>query len=57
MNKTTISEEYLKLQQDLHLNPNYGIASLSFAPIVADLIKQTNTTSISDYGASRKSPR
>jgi hypothetical protein len=39
MIKNTISEEYLKLQQDLHLNPNYGIASLSFAPIVADLIK------------------
>ena len=54
MNKGTISEEYLKLQQDLHLNPNYGIASLSFAPIVADLIKQTNTKSVSDYGAGKK---
>jgi hypothetical protein len=54
MNKKTISEEYLKLQQDLHLNPNYGIASLSFAPLVADLVKQTNTTSISDYGAGKK---
>ena len=54
MNKTTISEEYLKLQQDLHLNPNYGVASLSFAPIVADLIKQVNIKSLSDYGAGKK---
>lgn len=54
MNKKTISEEYLKLQQDLHLNPNYGIASLAFAPIIADLIKQTNINSISDYGAGKK---
>ena len=38
----------------MHLNPNYGIASLSFAPIVADLIKQTNTKSVSDYGAGKK---
>lgn len=54
MNKNTISDEYLKLQRDLHLNPNYGIASLAFAPIVADLIKQTNMISISDYGAGKK---
>ena len=54
MNKDTISDEYLRLQKDLHLNPNYGVASLSFAPIVAELIKQTNTKSISDYGAGKR---
>jgi len=50
----TISDEYRKLQQDLHLNPNYGVASLAFAPIVADLIRQAGVKSISDYGAGKK---
>ena len=37
-----ITEEYRKLQQELHHNPNYGVASLQFAPIVADIIKDLN---------------
>ena len=51
---TTITEEYRKLQQELHQNPNYGVASLSFAPIVAELIRQSGLKSISDYGAGKK---
>jgi hypothetical protein len=54
MEKSTISTEYLDEQKLLHLNPNYGVASLSFAPIVADLIRQTEVRSISDYGAGKK---
>ena len=54
MKSQTISSDYLKLQQELHQNPNYGVASLSFAPIVADLIRQTNVQSVSDYGAGKK---
>lgn len=54
MNQDTISGEYLKLQQELHQNPNYGVASLSFAPIVADLIRQTQAQSLADYGAGKK---
>jgi len=50
----TITEEYRALQQELHKNPNYGVASLSFAPIVASLIKQANISSVSDYGAGKK---
>ena len=50
----TITEEYKKLQQELHKNPNYGVASLEFAPLVADLIKQANVLSVSDYGAGKK---
>jgi hypothetical protein len=53
-NKSTISEEYRKLQQDLHQNPDYGIASLTFAPLVADIIQKTNAKSLSDYGAGKK---
>ena len=54
MRNQTISDEYLKLQQELHKNPNYGVASLMFAPIVADLIRQTGVDSICDYGAGKK---
>lgn len=50
----TITEDYRKLQQDLHRNPNYGIASLSFAPLVAEIMRRTGAKSISDYGAGKK---
>jgi hypothetical protein len=54
MNRSTISSEYLGQQKILHENPNYGVASLSFAPIVADFIRQTGVQSVSDYGAGKK---
>jgi hypothetical protein len=50
----TISNEYLELQKELHKNPAYGVASLSFAPFIADLITQLGIKSISDYGAGKK---
>ena len=53
MNKV-ISEKYLKLQQKLHLNPNYGIASIKFAPNVKKIIEDAKLNSISDYGAGKK---
>ena len=49
----TITENYRKLQQELHENPNYGVASLHFAPIVAKIIKDLNAESLSDYGAGK----
>jgi len=49
-----ITEEYRKLQQELHQNPNYGTASIQFAPIVANLIKDLKIESLSDYGAGKK---
>ena len=54
MDKPTISQNYLDEQKLLHQNPNYGVASLSFAPIVADFILQTGVRSVSDYGAGKK---
>lgn len=54
MAKSTISEDYKKLQQELHQNPHYGIASLTFAPVVADIIRQTGAKSLSDYGAGKQ---
>ena len=54
MTNATISDEYRKMQQELHQNPNYGVASLAFAPIVAELIKKARVESVSDYGAGKK---
>ena len=50
----TITEEYKTLQKQLHENPDYGVASLHFAPIVAKIIKDLNAESLSDYGAGKK---
>ena len=50
----TISEEYRKLQQELHENPNYGIASTHFAPVVSEIMKGLKIKSLSDYGAGKK---
>ena len=50
----TISEDYLQQQKDLHQNPNYGIASLSFAPIVFNIFQQIGAHSLTDYGAGKK---
>ena len=49
-----ISEKYLKLQQKLHLNPNYGVASIGYAPNVKKIIEDAKLNSISDYGAGKK---
>jgi len=54
MDRVTISHEYLEQQKLLHQNPHYGIASLSFAPIVADFIRQMEVRTVSDYGAGKK---
>ena len=50
----TITEEYRRLQQELHKNPNYGVASLTFVPLVAKVIRETGAASVSDYGAGKK---
>jgi hypothetical protein len=49
----TISKDYLAMQQELHKNPNYGVASLSYAPVVLGLMQQTGARSLSDYGAGK----
>ena len=50
----TITEEYRTLQKKLHENPDYGIASLHFAPLVSKIIKNLNVESLSDYGPGKK---
>lgn len=54
MAPTTISTDYLAQQQELHRNPDYGVASLGFAPIVKELIEHFKVKSISDYGAGKQ---
>jgi hypothetical protein len=51
--RSTISAEYLAQQQALHKNPNYGVASLGYAPIVKELLNQTGIKALSDYGAGK----
>lgn len=48
-----ISEEYRKMQEELHQNPNYGVASVQYAPIVADVLQQMNARELLDYGAGK----
>ena len=49
-----ISQAYLGQQIELHKNPDYGVASLSFAPIVKEVVQAFRVQSISDYGAGKK---
>jgi 2-polyprenyl-3-methyl-5-hydroxy-6-metoxy-1,4-benzoquinol methylase len=48
-----ISEAYRKEQERLHENPNYGVASIGYAPIVSDLINKIGITELLDYGAGK----
>ena len=52
-NRSTISAEYRAQQQALHQNPDYGVASLGFAPIVKNIMEATQSKSLSDYGAGK----
>lgn len=48
-----ISAEYREAQRQLHENPDYGVASVSFAPIVGSVINQVGVTHILDYGCGK----
>jgi hypothetical protein len=50
----TITEDYRKMQQKLHKNPHYGVASISFAPLVAKVINAYKIKTLSDYGAGKQ---
>lgn len=50
---TVISDAYLAEQQGLHRNPRYGVASIQFAPLVAQLLRVGKCSSLSDYGAGK----
>jgi len=48
-----ISEGYRELQRKLHENPDYGVASVHYAPLVADVIRTVGATEMLDYGAGK----
>ena len=48
-----ISEEYREMQRKLHENPDYGIASVGYAPFVAEVIEALGATEMLDYGAGK----
>jgi hypothetical protein len=48
-----ISEAYRRMQVELHKNPNYGVASVEYAPLVAQLMDAVGTRELLDYGAGK----
>ena len=48
-----ISEKYREEQEKLHENPNYGVASVQFAPLVTNIINTLNIEEMLDYGAGK----
>jgi hypothetical protein len=50
---TLISENYRRMQQELHKNPNYGVASVEYAPLVAQVMDAVGAKELLDYGAGK----
>jgi hypothetical protein len=48
-----ISEDYRRMQQQLHEDPNYGMASVMYAPLVAQVIEGVGAQEMLDYGAGK----
>jgi hypothetical protein len=48
-----ISEDYRKMQQQLHENPDYGVASVVYASLVAQVIEGVGAQEMLDYGAGK----
>lgn len=48
-----ITEEYRAQQEQLHENPNYGVASLQYAPIVSEICNNLEVRHLLDYGAGK----
>lgn len=48
-----ISEEYRQQQEALHENPDYGVASVHYAPIVSEICNNLEVQHLLDYGAGK----
>ena len=48
-----ISEAYREMQHRLHENPGYGVASVHYAPIVAEVARSLGATDLLDHGAGK----
>lgn len=52
-NAPLISDDYRRMQQELHKNPDYGVASVGYAPLVAQVVAAAGSTELLDYGAGK----
>ena len=48
-----ITEDYRRMQEQLHLNPDYGVASVQYAPLVAEVLNAVGASELLDYGAGK----
>ncbi len=48
-----ISEEYRELQRKLHENPGYGVASVQYALLVAEIVRVVGATEMLATGRAR----
>ncbi|HVP09499.1 MAG TPA: hypothetical protein VMT02_08265 [Burkholderiales bacterium] len=48
-----ISEQYRELQRTLHERPGYGVASLLYAPHVAEALERAGADELLDYGSGK----
>ena len=48
-----ISAAYKEEQRKLHENPNYGVASVMYAPLVTNLLNKSGLTEMLDYGCGK----
>ena len=48
-----ITDEYKKQQEQLHENPNYGVASVQYAPLVSEIVNTLGVVHLLDYGAGK----
>jgi len=48
-----VTDSYRREQAMLHLDPEYGVASVSYAPIVAQIIEKLGVTELLDYGCGK----
>jgi len=53
MAATLITEDYRNMQREMHRNPDYGVASVEYAPLVAKVMETTGIDEILDYGAGK----
>jgi len=48
-----ISDRYCQMQQQLHQSPDYGTASVYYAPLVAEALDAFGANEMLDYGAGK----
>lgn len=48
-----ITSEYQKQQEQLHENPNYGVASVQYAPLVSQIVNTLGVRHLLDYGCGK----